>query len=317
MAKAIILYHKYCIDGKGAAWAAWEHYQGSVVDITVNPSYQDDIVERVEEEYKKLNNPDVDILAFDIGFSGETLSKLLERFPKIKVFDHHESSFKSIKEKFEDNLPENYTYSENDCGASLAWKYFNKDKELPAVIDYIRQRDTWKFESKDSEIVCQGLYKLLSDLDYSDFGSIINGVSIQTMRLFGNALDSDTKQKLRQLNKNGKTLDIFGFKFRCINTTEHISDLGNFVCKLREKYTVVDEKGDILIEKENYCADIALIWYYNHNDNKYKVCLRSNNERDIDTTVISKKFGGGGHKCASGFCIDDINELFKSTEFIN
>jgi nanoRNase/pAp phosphatase (c-di-AMP/oligoRNAs hydrolase) len=41
---------------------------------------------------------------------------------------------------------------------------------------------------------------------------------------------------------------------------------------------------------------------------RYKISLRSIGEED--TTVISKSFGGGGHKNASGFTID--RNIFES-----
>jgi nanoRNase/pAp phosphatase (c-di-AMP/oligoRNAs hydrolase) len=42
------------------------------------------------------------------------------------------------------------------------------------------------------------------------------------------------------------------------------------------------------------------------------VSLRSNKNRNIDTTKISTKYGGGGHKNASGFTIDDIWKLITA-----
>ena len=59
-------------------------------------------------------------------------------------------------------------------------------------------------------------------------------------------------------------------------------------------------------------CDIALIWYYDHNDRIIKVSLRSFHEH-VDVSEVSKKFGGGGHKKAGGFTLPgdyNIEDLF-------
>ena len=58
-------------------------------------------------------------------------------------------------------------------------------------------------------------------------------------------------------------------------------------------------------------CDFAVIWYYDHEDRINKISLRAFHDA-VDVSEIAKRFGGGGHKKASGFqisgelCVDDI-----------
>ena len=61
-------------------------------------------------------------------------------------------------------------------------------------------------------------------------------------------------------------------------------------------------------------CDFALIWFYDHNEQKTKVSLRSFHDH-VDVSEIAKDFKGGGHRKAAGFTlpkdkhIDDIFDV--------
>ena len=60
-------------------------------------------------------------------------------------------------------------------------------------------------------------------------------------------------------------------------------------------------------------CDFAMIWYYDHEDKRIKVSLRSFHDT-VDVSEIAKKFGGGGHKKAAGFTLNgdtQIEDLFQ------
>ena len=49
-------------------------------------------------------------------------------------------------------------------------------------------------------------------------------------------------------------------------------------------------------------CDFAMIWYYDHDANIYKVSLRAFHDT-MDVSEIAKSFGGGGHRKAAGFVL--------------
>jgi oligoribonuclease NrnB/cAMP/cGMP phosphodiesterase (DHH superfamily) len=63
-------------------------------------------------------------------------------------------------------------------------------------------------------------------------------------------------------------------------------------------------------------CDFAMIWYYDHETAYIKVSLRAFHDT-VDVSEVSKKFGGGGHKKAAGFTLDEgthVENIFQDQE---
>lgn len=230
------------------------------------------------------------------------------------IFDHHKSSYESISEGLKNDedlknyVTDKYCFDNDECGASLAWKLYTNDQSMLLIFDLIQQRDTWTFKSKEDEIKAQGLYSCVKMNDYDHFTTLTNQLP-EYFKQIGEIIIDDMKWKNTRNYESGANCIIEGMRCYVLNTTENISDLGNFVCGIKKEEVVKDADGNVIYQNEKYLTDIALIWRHSYRTKKYYVSLRSNKDRDIDTTIISSKYGGGGHKCASGFTIDDIKEL--------
>jgi nanoRNase/pAp phosphatase (c-di-AMP/oligoRNAs hydrolase) len=77
--------------------------------------------------------------------------------------------------------------------------------------------------------------------------------------------------------------------------------------KLGGKHVLVVNSSHLMSEIGNALAikcDFAVIWFYNHKTRQTKVSLRAHHE-DIDVSAVAKRFGGGGHKLASGFALPE------------
>ena len=60
-------------------------------------------------------------------------------------------------------------------------------------------------------------------------------------------------------------------------------------------------------------CDFAMIWYFDHEDRQIKVSLRSFHD-SVDVSEIAKRFGGGGHKKAAGFTLNEgthVENIFQ------
>ena len=51
--------------------------------------------------------------------------------------------------------------------------------------------------------------------------------------------------------------------------------------------------------------DGTLVFWFT-NERKWKISFYAPPEKDVDFTVIAKKYGGGGHKGAAGFSSPDF-----------
>lgn len=321
MKNIIILTHKNCMDGFGAAWVLYYYYylqenrniKYSLKYIFVEPSHPEDAIQEFKNYTEKFGC--FKAYSFDIGFHYQHFQELINIFSDIKILDHHISSYNDILKNFNNNislLPKNYFFDNDKSGSILAWEYFYPDLEPPKLLKYIEDRDLWKFQLKDSRLITEGIYNLLSIGDFVEWTKFVENEEsyLKKCKELGSVLRDIKEQRNAILVDQGKEIVIYGKKAYVVNTTENISDLGNYICNLR------NENGDFLV-------DYAMIWRHNMSENKTYVSLRSHPDSDVDVSKIAKslstfaanmntskkekKIGnGGGHKHAAGFSCDDI-----------
>jgi nanoRNase/pAp phosphatase (c-di-AMP/oligoRNAs hydrolase) len=58
--------------------------------------------------------------------------------------------------------------------------------------------------------------------------------------------------------------------------------------------------------------DVLVFWY---KDNKWHFSLYNDNG-EVDCSAITKQYGGGGHKGAAGFIIDNLNKVIKNKDIM-
>ena len=130
-----VIYHDNCMDGFGAAWAVYRHYQ-DVKDITgrgvramYHPTQHGDPVPDT--------TPDGQVYILDFSFSKEQMLELLDRHDgRVVLLDHHKTAHAELRGV------ENCIFDMNKSGASMAWEYFQNQSgnEMPQLIRYIEDR---------------------------------------------------------------------------------------------------------------------------------------------------------------------------------
>lgn len=321
-----------CMDGAGSSWVIHNHYKNqcnetthyNVTHFRVDPSKAFDTI---SSKFKDVGPGFFShVISCDVGYSGKDMQSLIKMFPEIVIIDHHISSLRDIAvfynpdkkidtksietlKESQPNLPSNYMYNNDESGATLAWQYFNGDTPAPKTIQYIKDRDIWKFELPNSKEMTTGIFEMLSS-NPDDWSSWDNFIADEDTYL-SQALDVgrvicclnarrvvELSTKFRQFNYkfDGKM-----YKGAHLNTAEHISDLGNYVANMKD----ADGK---------FMYDFAIMWRYNENDDVYNCSLRSRN--DVDVSDICRKYGGGGHSSAAGMSISNIFEIVNPKKFI-
>lgn len=133
MSKFIIV-HGNCMDGLGALWAA-HILLGGGVDYHFG--------------FYGQPPPDVtgrEVMIFDFSYPRATLLQMKQDALSLVVFDHHASAQSDLA-----GLDFCY-FDQSKSGAVLAWEYlyryaYNKDcPNIPKVLEYIQDRDLWRFE---------------------------------------------------------------------------------------------------------------------------------------------------------------------------
>lgn len=289
--KSVVLYHRSCHDGFGAALACHLYH---VTTGLSEPEYISLDPNRLTDGVKAILHfpPDSVIRAFDIAFNQEAFSLLKNRFSDLIIFDHH----KSTVDSFPDGLPHEFHYNNDKCGAILAWDYYFPGENPPLMFQYLLAKDTWKFDLfgidkiNETRQVCLGLYEACQPqyLDREerqpDFSSWANFTLPPnfwweaTLR-HGQILEAHQKIVLKQLKKSASLVKFREHTVAICNSSVEISDLGN------------------QLASESQC-DYALIWRVS--GTTVYISLRSIGEFDV--SEIARQFPpGGGHRNAAAF----------------
>ena len=266
-----VIYHANCTDGFGAAYSAWKL-----------------LGNRAEYHACKHGDlpPDVlgkNVVILDFSFNNATTKRLIKEANELLVIDHHKSAMVELHDI------SNTHFDMKHSGAMLAWHFFHPGKESPKFIQYIEDRDLWKWElpySKEFSAAFDMVPYEFEEFEMFEDDSVFDAAVKK-----GSYILAYSKTVVKKICDKASSRRIGGQHVMVVNSSHWMSEIG------------------ASLSKE---CDYALIWYYDHNDKNIKVSLRAFHEH-IDVSDISKKFGGGGHKKAAGFMLSGdykIEDLF-------
>ena len=196
--------------------------------------------------------------------------------------DHHKSAMEENKEIWDSNIEGKREIGKAAC--ELTWEYYFPDEKMPQAIRLVGDRDLWKFKYSDTETFNEYAY-LMVDYPTSEFWERLLSNTIKaktTIEVFckrGHLLLFAKQKRVVKAFDNGQDGVFEDHRCRTVNTNHDISDVGNYIVESGYPLAVV----------------------FSNRKDKLIVSLYSN---DIDVSEIAKKYGGGGHKEASGFEIE-------------
>ncbi|TFZ81666.1 DHH family phosphoesterase [Candidatus Macondimonas diazotrophica] len=285
--KLLCIYHANCADGFGAAMAVREAYGESNVDfypgVYQNPP--PDVTDR-------------DVILVDFSYKKDVISEMLCKAKEILIIDHHESAVNEFKNF---SPPSGSTF---DCvfdmahsGAVLTWKTLLPDEPVPKLLEYIEDRDLWRFQLPDSKEVNEAIFSYPYNFNVWDL-YMHNDDLIYNLKVEGTAL-------LRKKNKDIEEL---------LKVTQRKFVIDNYVVPAANlPYTLASDAGHIMAKGHPFAA-----CYWDTPEGRV-FSLRSDSE-GLNVAEIAAKFGGGGHKHAAGFRVQrvyadyfqDVTEVFPS-----
>lgn len=274
MKKILVIYHKNCPDGFGGAWAAWKKFGTKAEYIAVDP-------ETLPQKFPKGK----EIYSVDISYPASVQKKLRANNTSLVVLDHHVSR-KADTEAF----PEN-TFDNNHSGAVLSWKYFHPKKKVPKFLEYIEDGDLWRFRFPEGGKVVS--YALMQPYDFRVWTKIVN--------------DVEDVKKRKEYIKNGDLIQMYESQVidGLMKKAGRILFYGMNVYAVNSSYgRLISELGHQLAKKTGL---LGVVWY--EENGEMKVSLRA--DGNIDVSKIAQKYGGGGHKSASGFVIKNGKKPWK------
>lgn len=268
--KIMVLYHANCLDGFTAAWVAWKKF-GDLADY----------IPVAHQRTPPGDFKDKEVYFVDFAYPVETTKRILEEANKVVIIDHH----KTTKDSAE--LAHDHLYSENNSGAVLAWQYFFSKIPTPKLLKYVEDMDLWNFKLDGTEEVIAFMDK--ERFDFERWNDLVDNF--------------ESGKDLKGIIKIGENL--LEYKRSILEKISYRSYKVNF-----EKKDILainspifqSELGHILYER---IPPMSIVWY--EKNNEIKVSLRS--DGSVDVGKIAEKYGGGGHKEASAFRIDNHKKL--------
>ena len=266
-----VIYHANCTDGFGSAYAAWKL-----------------LGNRAEYYACKHGQPPPDVkdkvvVILDFSFDNATTKKMITEAKELLVIDHHKSAVVELHDI------SNTLFDMNKSGATLAWEFFHPGKEAPKFIQYITDRDLWRWELPYSKEFSAAFDMV--PFEFEEFAKFEDDSVFDDAVKRGSYILAYSKSVVKKVCTKASSRKMGGKDIMVVNASHWMSEIG---------------------ARLSPDCDFAMIWYYDHNDKIIKVSLRAFHEY-VDVSDISKKFGGGGHRKAAGFTLPgefNIEELF-------
>jgi hypothetical protein len=318
----VVVYHKDCADGFGAAYATWKALADRPKYVPVSYDGRNSFVDEVE----KLTYSPVDTLyVVDFSFDLSQLSRLSKLCGRIVVLDHHDTARNELMVRGAVNgrqlddwttKPEiqrlGNIYIEFDmerAGCQLTWDNFFRSSGAignvprPRFIDYLGWRDLWWHKRRDThkkyaeEIEALHLYLNAMPYDFHTWDYVCNHLEETIQK--GRPILAFYKQQLRIGAAScvdrmvNWPVSRAGFKLRVglVNVPLFFaSDMTEFVYEREFAIGAGDYK--------------MLAFWCIERDCRAHISLRSRErEGDIHCGDFAKVYGGGGHPGAAGFSV--------------
>ncbi len=257
-----VIYHAECTDGFSGAWAAWKKFGNKADYFSLHH----------HSPVPKLNG--IEIYMIDFTFTAPVIKNLIKNNRRVTSIDHHISREKENKMTFKSS------YAVKNSGAVLAWKYFHPGKPVPYMLLRVEDMDIWRFRYSDTWQAF--LYLGLFNYNFKVWSKLAVGFeNAKTRKKFiasGKLLKWHQDKMVENIvSKNAELVEFEGYKTYAINSCLFSSEIGHTLYK---KF-----------------PPIAIIW--SQRAGKKIISLRSNGS--VDVAKLAEKYGGGGHKAASGF----------------
>lgn len=294
--KHLFLYHADCLDGFGAAYAAWL----VLGDTATYLPYQ-----------YGMAPPDATnktIYIADFSFSKAEMDTLNIQANKVVLLDHHQSAIDALHGYSCGCARANavkFGYSESDAdepvirsqfaghtvldvtksGARLTWEYFHGHHDVPEMIQFIEDRDLWVW--KYGETTRHFMAALDATPRTFEAWDTVREMSPNQRKVFmsdGVAMCRQFKSLLKSLAKEARPLVLNGVEGLMVNSSrEFASDL-----------------GQLLAEQ---VGTFGVVWMLEQ-DGKIKMSIRTVKENNCNIRGLAEAFNGGGHPLASAFRIE-------------
>lgn len=286
----LCIYHGNCADGFTAAWVVWKAFDECEFHAGVHQDPPPDVTGR-------------DVIFVDFSYKRPVLDEMAKTARSIVILDHHKTAEADLADftglpsgrgklahwdiahvwRGLDDLGYPRIAADFDMersGAQMAWDYFNDYiDERPLLVDYVGDRDLWRFKLAGSREV--NAYIFAHAYDFATWDRLQTEIASDLDGVIGKgaAIEKKHHKDVAELVANNRREMIIG------GYTVPVANL---------PYTLASDAGHLLAEGAPFG-----VCYWDTPDGRV-FSLRST-DAGLDVSEIAKGYGGGGHRNASGF----------------
>ena len=311
MTTTAILHHADCIDGFGAAYAAWRRFGDTARYLPLHHGESVPITEIAGR----------DVYLLDFSFAPAELEIMAASARSLTQIDHHLSARNAwdgllntdadgIQRYRHPELPLQIVFNLDKSGASLAWEHFLPEQSLPLLLQHIEDQDLWRFALPETSRICRALR--LQPFDFAVWHELViqtasaDAARYRQLLADGAAIESFFRAEVERLLNSGlcRPARLRGEALDPRHATRHGRDMisdGESAWRpvagiaINANTLFSSELGHRLAERS---GSVGLTWQLTA-DGEVKASLRSTGQ--LDVAAIAARYGGGGHLNAAGF----------------
>ena len=311
-----IIYHGPCPDGTGGLWCACNYKP-------IKSRYACKAGTNPVGDYTGKN-----VIFIDICPKIDYLMELVNVANHVVILDHHESSKQMILDN--EKMLESVTnlkieFDMKRSGCQMAWDYFFDNSPRPYFIDYMGDRDLWKWELPHSKEINTALwelgyidsYKLDKMTELFENSKCDTGIEFKSIE----EMLKDPTSKLSSLKSIGELIEEGNKRQIDIGVANALEAQIKFEDKIYRIWLAGNinpilrsDLGNVLCSKpfkDGTMPDFSACWQFDPKSDEWWISFRGVPSRSPNLSIIASKYGGGGHSMACGITIKNSPEGLK------
>lgn len=239
-----------------------------------------------------------EVIMIDISFPMEDMIKVSEKTDgRLTWIDHHLSAKKDFDEYKDSNKHLiNYIYKLGIAACEIGWGHLFPDEKMPEAVLLLGEYDTWRNQDEyrwNNRILPFQYIMRLICTSPEEFPGVMfwKAVDLEDQIEAGQLILKYQRKQDERAMKGSFVCEFEGLRALCCNIGGASSN--SFLSVWNE------EKHDVMIP-------------FFYSGRKWTFSLYTTKD-EVDCSVIAKKLGGGGHKKASGFILQELPATFKKS----
>jgi len=267
----VVFYHASCRDGQCAAWVARRALPNAeLVPVQYGSEPPIDMAR------------DREVYVIDFSWKRPEMFRLMSASSRTVVLDHHrtaEAELEGLERQLLVETAREHTvlFDMNRSGAGIAWDHFFPHEARPWPVEYVEDRDLWKWKLRESRAVNAHI----ATMDYAPESFDALSWDVESAITLGTGALAMVRSYADAACGNAHSIFLDGWRVPSVTACQHnISEVLERLLELNPRSAFV-------------------VGWWRRADGTFQYSLRSRQEFDV--SVVAKKFGGGGHKNAAGF----------------